>query len=105
ILLNGTSGSTVKNCVISDFENLIMLEGSNHNRIFNNTLFNSGTFGVGLAKSNENTIFNNRGDGNDFLVGGFGSNNNIIELNDATNGQNGMEFSGANNTIRFNCRA
>jgi len=81
ITMNGKSGNTIKNCVITDFESGITLYGSSKNEIYDNEISSNYYDGVWI---NENSDSNNIHD-------------NVIE----DNGKYGVFFSSNSNGNTF----
>ncbi|MEA3282277.1 MAG: CARDB domain-containing protein [Euryarchaeota archaeon] len=60
ITMNGKSGNTIKNCVITDFESGITLYGSSKNEIYENEISSNYYDGIWISEeSNSNNIHNN----------------------------------------------
>ena len=103
ITVDASSNVDITQCVVNDFENNIVVENSNDNEISNNMLNGAQTNGISLVNSNDNMIFGNSGDNNDFLLGLLNSDGNTVEFNSMSDGQNGMAIAGSSqNTISNN---
>ena len=114
IFLSGKSGNTIKNCVITDFDEGISLEwGAKNNTIMNSTI-SSNDYGIYIiAFSNGNTIVdNNILDNNqagvvisDCESGGYcpgGNTNNTLQGNLIVNNSIGIYSNGSTSIINSN---
>jgi|GEM_PF-1482366 len=59
IYLNGKSGNTIKNCIVTGFFNGIYLDSSSNNILTNNTA-NTNTHGIALSSSSNNILNSNK---------------------------------------------
>jgi parallel beta-helix repeat protein len=88
IYLNGVSGNTIKNCVITDFARGIHLSSSSRNTLTNNTANSNVKYGITLyTSSNNNLLTNNTVNNNNIhgIVLYTSSNNNLLTGNTANN--------------------
>jgi parallel beta-helix repeat protein len=104
IYLNGVSGDTIKNCIITNFYLGINLQYSSNNILTNNTAESNGD-GIMLqySSNNNNTITNNTANNNTqngiFL---HSSSNNILTNNAANSNHEGIFLYSSSNNILTN---
>ncbi|MBO8181263.1 MAG: right-handed parallel beta-helix repeat-containing protein [Archaeoglobus sp.] len=101
IKLNGKSGNTIRNCVISDFWFGINFKTSDDNNLVENTLI-SNYRGIWLEDSSYNSIKGNKINNNSFGIELFNSNRNRIAENELTSNYEGVFVSGSENTVKNN---
>jgi len=103
ILVEFSSEVTILNCEVSEFNDNILVNNSEKNRIVGNTLIAAQTNGILLLNSHENEVDSNDGSGNDFLVTLRNSNDNIVSSNIMDLNQNVMAMDNSNgNRIQDN---
>jgi len=108
------TGNTIKNCIITKFEDGIYLDYSSDNTVINNTA-NNNSYGIYLDYSSNNTITNNTANNNSYYYsyyyryGGIGiylfssSNNTITNNTVNSNNWNGIYlYYSSNNIMRNN---
>jgi len=90
IYLNGKSGNTIKNCIITDFYYGIYLYNySNNNTLTNNTANSNSQFGIILSSfSNNNTLTNNTANDNAYGIYLYSSSKNNTLTNNTANSNN-----------------
>ncbi len=100
IYLNGKTGNTIKNCIVTDFYYGIYLNSSSNNNTLTNNTANTNTFGIHLEFSSNNTLTNNTANTNTFGIAlQSSSNNNNLTNNTANTNTFGiyLEYSSNNN--------
>jgi len=94
IYLVGKSGNTIRNCIITGFNNGIVLSSSSNNIIINNSIYGNIQNGIYLQSSSNNTITNNTASNNgEYGIYLSSSSNNTIDNNTASNNSNGIYLS------------
>ncbi|MEM4366565.1 MAG: right-handed parallel beta-helix repeat-containing protein [Candidatus Anstonellales archaeon] len=82
VYVSSKTNVTVKNCVISGFENGIKLEYVNNSSVLNNTVYNNSNAGIYVYYSKSNTISNNTLSNNSvYGIYMIASHYNIVEEN------------------------
>ena len=104
IYLNGKSGNTIRNCIITEFDHGIYLNYSSNNILTNNTANDNQRNGIYIWSSLNNKLIGNTANSNE----GSGiyledSNNNILANNTASlNDQNGILLANTTNSNVIN---
>jgi|GEM_PF-1984573 len=102
IYLDGKTGNTIKNCIVTDFYYGILLSSSSNNNLTNNTA-NSNAIGIYLNSSSNNNLTNNTANSNAIGIYLYSSSNNILTNNTANNNWDGISLSSSsNNTLANN---
>ncbi|MEM2355662.1 MAG: DUF2341 domain-containing protein [Candidatus Bathyarchaeia archaeon] len=104
IYLDSKQNNTIKNCIITDFENGIILAYSSNNTLINNTVSSNGDAGIYSYSSSNNTIANNTVSSNDAGIYLEGSSNNTLINNNVSSNINGIILveGSSNNTLASN---
>ncbi|MEM4647924.1 MAG: right-handed parallel beta-helix repeat-containing protein, partial [Candidatus Pacearchaeota archaeon] len=85
IYLNGKTGNTIKNCIITDFYNGIYLASSSNNILTNNTASSNRWNGIFLWSSSNNILTNNTASSNWYGIYLDSSSNNTLRNNNLIN--------------------
>ncbi|MEM4347590.1 MAG: NosD domain-containing protein [Candidatus Altiarchaeota archaeon] len=102
IYLNGKTGNTIKNCIITGFYRGIYLWSSSSNTLTSNTA-SSNYYGIYLYSSSNNTLTSNTASSNYYGIYLGSSSNNTLTSNTASSNSYGIYLgSSSNNTLTNN---